>query len=137
MLDRIGYRFLVGDGCWEWIGPRKWNNYGQPVVYDGRRLSPHVLVYELLVGPVPDGLELDHIGCDNPPCVNPGHLKPVTTRENILRGDTVSGRNSRKTHCDHGHPFDAENTRITSGGRRECKACRREIKRRYRLRHAA
>lgn len=56
--------------------------------------------------------------------VNPDHLEPATHRENSRRGNGVSGRNARKTHCDDGHPFDEANTYWLRGAR-SCRACNR------------
>lgn len=58
--------------CWTWIGPHQRIGFA------------HRVAYELSVGPVPDGMELDHL-CGNRGCVNPGHLEPVTRRENVMR----------------------------------------------------
>jgi hypothetical protein len=129
------------DECWPWVGGQS-NGYGR-FEPDATRHSPpriqvaaHRFAYELLVGPIPDGLTLDHL-CRNTLCVNPAHLEPVTMRENVLRSPTaVSAVNARKTHCVNGHPFDDENTVWQSGrlGRpeRKCPACRRESDRRRR-----
>jgi hypothetical protein len=68
--------------CWVWTGGRR-GRYGAFWV-EGQQMGAHRFAYELLVGPIPDGLTLDHLCC-NPPCVNPGHLEPVTFRENGLR----------------------------------------------------
>jgi HNH endonuclease len=71
--------------CWLWTAA---TNYGYGVFrIDRRSIYAHRYAYELLVGPIPDGLQLDHL-CRVPPCVNPTHLEPVTHRENILRGTT-------------------------------------------------
>jgi hypothetical protein len=118
-------------GCWEWTGTRMVYGHGR-TWYRGKRRLAHRAVYELLVGPVPDGLVLDHL-CRNPPCVNPAHVEPVTDRENILRGVGPPAQNARKTHCHNGHPFDEANT-ITRPDGRECRECQREASRRYRRR---
>ena len=115
-------------GCWNWTGQRG-NGYG----YASFRRHPylvHRITYQLLVGPIPEGLTIDHL-CRNRACCNPDHLEPVTRGENVLRGEGISAENARKTHCKHGHAFTEENTRITPQGHRECRACRREISRRY------
>lgn len=104
--------------CWEWQGNYGSGPYG--LFWSGDRImNTHKFAYELLVGPVPEGLELDHFGCDNKRCCNPAHLKPVTRRENQRR--VVEAR----THCKHGHPFDEVNTYWRPDGMgRDCRACR-------------
>lgn len=126
LLDRIGTKLLVGDGCWEWTGVRTSDGYGQ--IY-GRMQMAHRVMYELLVGPIPEGLELDHL-CRNPWCVRPDHLEPVTTRENVLRGVGISAVNARKTECLKGHSLSGENLYLHRGKRR-CRTCRRAAGRRY------
>jgi hypothetical protein len=111
------------DGCWVWARGLDQDGYGQFTVNDRQRRA-HRFAYELLVGPIPDGLQLDHL-CRNPSCVNPGHLEPVTPRENNLRGETFGARNAAKTHCKRGHPFDEENTYVNKRGGRCCRACAR------------
>lgn len=77
----------------------------------------------MLIGPIADGMTLDHL-CRNPACVNPAHLEPVSQRENNLRAPTsVTSINSAKTHCKHGHPYDAANTYHMPGGGRDCRKC--------------
>lgn len=123
--------------CWLWTSEIGRKGYGRLVDPQGRRLLAHRVVYELVVGPIPDGLTLDHL-CRVHACVNPEHLEPVTTRENVLRGQGVAAINAAKTHCSHGHEFTPENTRVGSDRERICRQCsndaRRERHRRARLR---
>jgi hypothetical protein len=113
-------------GCWLWTGAEFRGGYGRL----GPRLA-HRMAYEALVGPVPEGLDLDHL-CRVRCCVNPDHLEPVTRRENILRG--AGGRMIKE--CPLGHAYTEDNTRYTAEGWRYCKTCKRTrtldyLKRRY------
>lgn len=76
---------LPWTGCWVWLGPFNRNGYGR-AWFEGAREMVHRLVYRLLVGPIPDGLVLDHL-CRERCCANPAHMEPVTVRENTLRGE--------------------------------------------------
>lgn len=75
------------DSCWLWTGAKTGAGYGmiREVGHGGKMLMAHRVAYELLVGPIPEGLFLDHL-CRTPLCVNPAHLEPVTCRENMRRG---------------------------------------------------
>lgn len=85
MLAKLTERSKRRDnGCWEWLGARMPSGHGQMQGPDGRVVLTHRIAYELLVGPIPLGLVLDHL-CQNPPCMNPTHLEPVTHRENTRR----------------------------------------------------
>lgn len=127
---RIASRILVNPvtGCWEWQGfCDPGGGYGR-IAWQSRKYVVHRLVYTLLAGPIPDGLQLDHVkarGCVSRSCCWPGHLEPVTNAENQRRGNGVSGIASRKTHCPQGHPYNEQNTIRTSKGHRTCRICRR------------
>jgi hypothetical protein len=108
--------------CWLWTGAKTRDGYGQ-LRSRGQGKYAHRVAYELTRGDIPAGLELDHL-CRNPSCVNPDHLEPVTHRENLMRGDSPSARQARKTHCIHGHEFTEANT-LRQGSRRRCRACLR------------
>lgn len=113
------------DTCWLWIGYVTKEGYG--LFWNGtQQVLAHRFAYELLVGPIPKGLEIDHVrawGCTNRHCVRPDHLEPVTHAENLLRGDAPAAQNLRKTHCVNGHEFTPENTFVRPSGRRTCLAC--------------
>lgn len=121
-VARLSSKILLdpASGCWEWQastrGPTPEHQYGQ-VRVAGRVLDAHRVIFELVVGPVPAGLVLDHL-CRNTRCVNPGHLEPVTQRENVLRGTAPAALNARKTTCAAGHEL------VVVGSRRRCRTCR-------------
>jgi hypothetical protein len=112
--------------CWIWTAGVTSNGYGR-IRVGGADLRAHRHAYEVFVGPIPDGLVIDHL-CRTPLCVNPSHLEPVTVRENTLRGVGRTARNAAKTHCLRGHEFTPENTYWYRGGR-HCMECRRARKR--------
>lgn len=110
--------------CWLWTGQLDISGYGQ-ILRNGKLFKTHRVAYELLVGPIPEGLTLDHVkdrGCQHRSCCNPAHLEPVTNRVNILRGDSIAANNARKTHCKRGHLIDGANKQ-----QRFCKTCVKAI----------
>jgi hypothetical protein len=112
--------------CWDWTGALNSKGYGS-VAHKGRVWSTHRLAYELLVGPIPDGLQLDHL-CRNRSCCNPDHLEPVTPKVNSERGAQAT-----KMHCVRGHALAGENLLIKKRGQlspvRNCRTCRNELRR--------
>jgi hypothetical protein len=107
--------------CWVWQGAPGENGYGY-FWYDDKKRLAHRFSFELFIGPIPDGLTLDHL-CRVTMCVHPRHLEPVTDRVNILRGTGPGARNALATECAYGHPFDTENTYWYPNGDRGCRAC--------------
>lgn len=116
-----------GNSCWTWNGDLDRHGYGRFFAAEFKTRSAHRIGYMLLVGPIPDGLTLDHL-CRNTRCVNPDHLEPVTQRVNNARSMSPSAQHACKTHCDTGHEFTPENTyTYVRGGRRvrSCRTCNR------------
>ena len=144
--------YVVTDECWPWSKSLFPTGYGQICWSEGGRkvtALAHRVVYEALVGPIPDGLDLDHTchnrdescrggaTCKHRACVNPEHLEPATNKENARRGRAgiVSGALQRaKTCCPQGHQYDSVNTFTDRRGWRSCRACSRaKVARRYRI----
>lgn len=114
-----------GSPCWLWTAYCDKDGYGHWTPTHGAAgKRAHRVAYEILIGPIPEGLPLDHL-CRNSPCCNPNHLEPVTDRTNILRGVGFAALNAKKTHCPKGHPYSLTNTYINSKGQRICRTCER------------
>jgi hypothetical protein len=118
----------LSDVCWLWTGIRYPKGYGEVTIHKVPKRA-HRYVYELLVGPVPEGKVLDHI-CRQRGCVNPAHLRVVSHRENLhAKGSkALAAKNTSKTHCPHGHEYTEENT-YTHAGRRHCWTCKKARRR--------
>ncbi len=131
MLVKLAGSIEVSDsGCWVWLRGKS-NGYGVVNVGGKEQRKAHRVAWELVHGPVPDGLELDHL-CRNESCINPGHLEAVTHRENCQRG--LRGDLHHATHCPNGHEYQQDTVYVRPNGTRQCKPCRNERKARYRAR---
>lgn len=129
------------DACWPWTATLINTGYGR-IWIAGSHYLAHRVAYELWRGPIPDGLDIDHIchdprtcaggdACPHRRCVNPAHLEIVPHRVNLLRGNTIVARNAAKAQCLNGHEFTIVNTRIGFNWDRRsyyraCKQCERE-----------
>ena len=133
LIVRFRASYVVNDnGCWIWT--RLLNRYGYAEMkVDNRSRGGHRVAYELLIGPIPNGLQIDHL-CRVRACVNPAHLEAVTAQVNTLRSTNFAATNAKKVECLRGHPFTPENTRVDSKNRRNCQECARF---RSRRRHRA
>lgn len=124
--------------CWEWKHALDKDGYGRFYrKYLKKAFRSHREFYRILKEDIPEGLVIDHL-CRNRCCCNPGHLEPVTLKENVLRGNgaVVGGaRNAAKTNCKQGHEFTQENTyfKITKKGgpQRSCRACGKKSRLEY------
>ena len=117
-------------GCITYEGARDPSGYGR--ILSGK--LAHRVAYEWLVGPIPDGLHIDHLchthdlacnlttACPHRRCVRPSHMEPVEPAENTRRGRTPNGG---KPTCKRGHPWTPENTLIRADGYKKCRACAR------------
>ena len=127
--------------CWLWQGAKNSRGYGRFHVEGTRwqRVGAHRIAYEMAKGPIPNGLQTDHL-CRTPACVNPTHLETVTSRTNTLRG--INPRSSR-SHCGRGHEYQADNFRLylpkgATHPKRVCRVCHRIRERtKYQQRRAA
>lgn len=133
-IETVWERINKTDTCWLWTGGLNQDGYGK-MSLNSKTKVVHRWLYEQLVGPIPGGLQIDHL-CRVRNCVNPSHLEPVTPQENIRRGMRGQGylrgpNKTKKTHCKNGHEFTNENTYLGKKGHRIiriCRACRRVIR---------
>jgi hypothetical protein len=144
MNERVVQRFwshvTKSDGCWLWTGFKDRDGYGKFFVQTagGRSIKAyaHRFAYEMFVGPIPAGYQVDHL-CRIRDCIRFDHLEAVTPQENNRRSNSLSACRARQTRCLRGHDFNDANMRINPDGRRDCRVCDREDKRLIRLRKRA
>lgn len=132
-MERFWERVRKDDsGCWVWIGARHGTGYGGFTVRGRQTTTAHRFAYETLVGPVPDGMTIDHL-CRNRICCNPEHLEVVTYSENNQRSWDIR---PRRAACPKGHLYTPENV-YYQGTSRSCLTCRRARGREYWRRRSA
>ncbi len=128
IAQRIAAFSIVDEasGCWLWRQSLYSNGYAR-LTFKGKIYLAHRKSYETHVGPIPPGLDLDHL-CRVRRCVNPAHLQPVSRSVNVSRGLVSTEHNwncgQNVTHCPKGHPYDVENTRMYKT-HRLCRQCAR------------
>lgn len=129
--ERMQAKVRVVNDCWIWTGSTNPKGYGSMSVSKDRSALAHRVAYSIANGPIPDGLQVDHL-CRNTSCVNPGHLELVTNAENMRR------RYEIQTHCAKGHLLAGANLRLSpkSDGstRRACVTCQKAYTAAYRKR---
>ncbi len=118
MIDRSGE-------CWQWTGSIRPNGYASFYV-DNKTTSAHRFAYTAFIGPIPEGLVIDHL-CRNRSCVKPAHLESVPQRQNVLRGASVTAEVVRRNSCVNGHELTEDNVYRWRGrpDQRMCRACHR------------
>lgn len=126
IVDRFWQKVDKTDTCWLWSASLMTTGYGQFVVYKNHHIGAHRFAYELMVGPIPDGLQIDHL-CRVRTCVNPAHLEPVTRGENMHRGiaiQRIKEEAAARTHCKRGHEYTPETSfRRERDNARICRSC--------------
>jgi hypothetical protein len=140
LRERLFSRLVIdSSGCLLWTGKLDRKGYGR-IWVNGRWRLVHQVAWELQGGPIPPGLELDHVrarGCTYKNCASIAHLELVTHQENVLRGDSIAASYAARTHCDSGHEFTPDNTYVYPAGGRACRICKRAANLRYNETHRA
>ena len=131
-MDRFWSKVDKSGNCWLWIGTIAPNGYAK-FWADGTNRNAHRWIYEQEHGPIPAGLQIDHVchnqdgnclggvTCSHRRCVRLSHLELASLRENVTRGG-----NTKKLHCPAGHPYNAVNTYYNTGPHpyRQCRICK-------------
>lgn len=126
-LARFWSRVEVkSDGeCWIWTGAKALASPYSPDIFYGnfRGLKVHRIAYSILVGPIPNGLTIDHVksnGCTSTLCCNPAHLEAITQTEQVNRRDAGKIDENGMTRCKWGHPR-------PRGRKAKCAVCARRF----------
>lgn len=145
VIDHLaGYVALTPSGCLVWTGRKTKDGYGETRV-GGRRRAVHIVAFEALVGPVPEGLDVGHVchdqdetcpggRCEHRACVHPDHLAPQTRSENIRSGRWAAAQRARwaatETCASGRHRWADGNAYVYPNGKRRCRSCQRECRQR-------
>lgn len=121
----------LDNGCWMWKGTVHRHGYGRFYIGQGAVVRAHRWAYETWVGPIPEGMQIDHLchdphecpggfSCPHRRCVNPEHMGLVTMEENLRRRSS-----NFRTHCPKGHEYSGDNLYVTKAGSKQCVECNR------------
>ena len=124
-MERFWNKVNKTDTCWLWTAGKQKEGYGK-FWFNGKTQTAHILSYELHKGPIPKGKQINHTHSHNKHCVNPDHLYAGTQEENMQdRLRDGKNPNKNKTHCKHGHEYNAESTYYHPNNQRVCKQCKK------------
>lgn len=133
------------NGCIEWLGYLDADGYGRYYANYPNTVYVHRIAFERTKGSIPEGMQVDHI-CFNRKCLNPDHLQLLTASENARRISpegrlawrlAQERRRQDVTHCQRGHEFSADNTKVDRRGQRSCKTCARRAEQKRQARRDA
>ncbi len=127
---RFWQKVRFTDTCWEWVAANTGSGHGVFRKSTTEKVLAHRWAYENLVGPIPEGLTIDHL-CRNRSCVLVDHLEPVSFKENVRRGMSPAVVTSRTGVCQRGHAMVGRNVIERIDGGRQCRECHKVVKRLY------